>query len=124
MTELYLKEEFYDIVGACMEVHNNLGSGFLEAVYQEALEEEFKFRKIPFEREKQIKISYKGKELKKYYIADFVCYDSIIVELKALSGLTTDHEAQVLNYLKATNKKVGLLVNFGTKSLQRKRLVF
>ncbi|MEN8138897.1 MAG: GxxExxY protein [Bacteroidota bacterium] len=124
MTELYLKEEFYDIVGACMEVHNNLGSGFLEAVYQEALEEEFKFRKIPFEREKQIKISYKGKELKKYYIADFVCYDSIIVELKALSGLTTDHEAQILNYLKATNKKVGLLVNFGTKSLQRKRLVF
>lgn len=124
MVDLILKEEVYKIVGACMEVHKQLGKGFLEAVYQEALEEEFKIQGIPFVREKQLRIKYKGKTLNKYYIADFVCFDNIVVELKALSDLSNDHEAQVLNYLKTTGFKVGVLVNFGSLSLQYKRLVF
>ena len=117
------ENETYNIIGACFEVHKQLGNGFLEAVYQEALEIELRLRNIPFTREKQLKIKYKGKELKKYYTADFVCYDNIILELKALSELTNTNEAQVLNYLKTTNYKVGLLINFGTKSLQHKRLI-
>ena len=117
------ENETYNIIGACFEVHKQLGNGFLEAVYQEALEIELSLRNIPFTREKQLKIKYKGKELKKYYTADFVCYDNIILELKALSELTNTNEAQVLNYLKTTNYKVGLLINFGTKSLQHKRLI-
>ena len=118
------EDKTYKIIGACMEVHKYLGNGFLEAIYQEALEEEFKLIGIPFEREKRLQIKYKNKMLNKYYIVDFLCYDSIIIELKALSQLTSEHIAQVLNYLKATNNKVGLLVNFGTKSLQYERLVF
>ncbi len=124
MVDLLLKEEVYRIIGACMEVHKQLGNGFLEAVYQEALEEEFKIQGIPYVREKQLKIEYKGKVLKKFYIADFVCFENIVVELKALSSLTNDHEAQVLNYLKTTGNKVGVLVNFGTSSLQYKRFVY
>ena len=122
--KLIEEEKTYKIIGACMEVHKQLGNGFLEAVYQEALQEEFKLQEIPFVREQQLPIKYKGKILKKYYIADFICYDNIILELKALSKLTSNNKAQVLNYLKATNNKVGLLVNFGTKSLQHERLVF
>ena len=117
------ENETYNIIGACFEVHKQLGNGFLEAVYQEALEIELRLRNIPFTREKQLKIKYRGKELKKYYTADYVCYDNIILELKALSELTNTNEAQVLNYLKTTNYKVGLLINFGTKSLQHKRLI-
>ena len=117
------ENETYNIIGACFEVHKQLGNGFLEAVYQEALEIELRLRNIPFTREKQLKIKYKGKELKKYYTADYVCYDNIILELKALSELTNTNDAQVLNYLKTTNYKVGLLINFGTKSLQHKRLI-
>jgi GxxExxY protein len=124
MVDLLLKEEVYRIIGACMEVHKQLGNGFLEAVYQEALEEEFKIQGIPYVREKQLKIEYKGKVLKKFYIADFVCFENIVVELKALSSLTNEHEAQVLNYLKTTGNKVGVLVNFGTSSLQYKRFVY
>ena len=120
---LIKEEETYNIIGACFEVHKQLGNGFLEAVYQEALEEEFKLRKIPYQREKQMNLYYKGKKLKKYYVADFICYDDVIVELKAIKELTNDNQAQVLNYLNATGYKVGLLINFGTKSLQRKRLV-
>jgi GxxExxY protein len=122
--KLINEEQTYRIIGACMEVHKQLGNGFLEAVYQEALEEEFRLQGIPYVREKHLTIMYKGKTLKKYYIADFVCYDNIIVELKALSKLTSDHTAQVLNYLKVTGNKVGILVNFGSKSLQHERLVF
>ena len=107
-----------------MEVHKELGPGFLEAVYQEALEIEFQKQGIPYEREKLLTIYYKNIKLKKRYSADFVCYDRIIVELKALSDLTTQNEAQILNYLKATKLKLGLLINFGGKSLQYKRLVF
>lgn len=124
MEEYILKEETYKIIGACMEVHKTLGNGFLEAVYQEALEQEFKLQNIPYEREKQISISYKNKLLNKHYYADFICYDQIILELKALSSLTSDHEAQIINYLKATGYKIGLLVNFGARSLQYKRKIF
>jgi len=121
--DLLYKKEVFELVGAAMEVHGQLGNGFLEAVYQEALEIEFIQRKIHFEKEKHLNILYKGKKLKKYYIADFLCFDKVIVELKAVSDLTNDHDAQVLNYLKTTGIKVGLLLNFGTKSLQFKRLV-
>ncbi len=121
--KLVEEDKTYKIIGACMEVHKQLGNGFLEAVYQEALEEEFRLSGIPYEREKRLQIKYKDKVLSKYYMADFICYNSIIIELKALSQITNEHKSQVLNYLKATNNKVGLLVNFGTISLQHKRLV-
>ena len=124
MVEILYKDESYKIIGAAMEVHKELGAGFLESVYQEVFELELKKQNIPYEREKWLNIYYKGQKLKKHYTADFVCYDHIIVELKAMNELTTDHEAQVLNYLKASQHKLGLLINFGTKSLQYKRLVF
>ena len=123
ITELIFKDEIYKIIGACMEVHKFLGCGFLEAVYQEALAIEFTKQRIPFRQEKELKIPYKDVVLNKRYYADFICYEKIIVETKALSSLTTDHDAQVLNYLKATGFKLGLLVNFGEKSLKHKRLV-
>ncbi|MBP5359233.1 MAG: GxxExxY protein [Treponema sp.] len=110
------------IIGACLEVHNELGSGFLEPVYQEALEQEFILQGIPYEREKLLPIVYKGKTLKKEYYADFLCYDSIIVELKAVSVLAKAHKAQILNYLKAADKEIGLLVNFGVNSLKWERI--
>ena len=120
---LLYKEESYKIIGACMEVHKTLGSGFLEAVYQEALAIEFSKQGIPFNKEEKLNIHYKGVTLNKEYIADFICYNSIIIELKALSKLNGDHTAQVLNYLKATGFQLGLLINFGSSSLQYKRLV-
>ena len=123
MDNLIYKEESYKIIGACMEVHKELGCGFLEAVYQEALEIEFNNQGIPYEREKELKIYFKGIELRKRYNADFICYDKIIVETKALSNLTDDHLGQVLNYLKATQFKLGLLVNFGQPKLEYKRIV-
>lgn len=109
----YYKEETYKINGAAMKVYNTLKSGFLEAVYQEALEIEFKKRGIPFEREKELTVFYDGVELKQTYRADFVCYGNIIVELKAVSQLDDAHRSQVHNYLCATGYKVGLLFNFG-----------
>lgn len=121
-TFLY-KDECYKIIGACMAVHRELGHGFLEPVYQEALAIELGFQGIPFVKEPELSIIYRGVALNKTYKADFVCYDSIIVELKALSSLNNDHMAQVLNYLKATNLKVGLLINFGESSLKHTRLV-
>ena len=123
VNNLIYKEESYKIIGVCMEVHKELGFGFLEPVYQEALTYEFSKQNIPFEKEKLLKIRYKGKKLEKTYVADFVCYDKIIVELKAVSKLTSEHDAQLLNYLKATGIKLGILVNFGSKSLEYKRLV-
>ena len=125
MQEDYLyQNETYLIIGAMIEVHNTLGCGFLEAVYQEALAIEFEIRNIPYEREKKLLLFYKGIQLQKYYEADFVCYDKIIVELKALSALSSTHDAIMINYLKATRLKVGLLANFGEQSLKRKRLVY
>ena len=123
MTELLYKSDVYKIIGAAMEVHKELGPGFLEAIYQEAMSLEFKLQKIDFEREKPLKIYYKGTLLDKKYISDFICYDKIIVELKALSELNSEHESQLINYLKATKLRVGLLINFGSKSLEYKHLV-
>lgn len=113
MSELFLKDEAYQIVGATMEVHSKLRSGFLEAVYQEALEVEFTARRIPFERQKRIQIFYRDRPLRCEYIADFLCFGKVIVEIKALERLTTRDESQVLNYLKATRMKLGILLNFG-----------
>jgi GxxExxY protein len=122
--KLIYKEEAYKIIGCAIEVHKELGCGFLEAVYQEALEIEFYKKQIPFVREKRLLINYKGIQLKKEYIADFICYNQIIVEIKALTTLKPEHQSQVLNYLKATGNKLGLLINFGSQSLQYKRMIY
>ena len=117
-------EKTYKIIGAAMEVHKEVGCGFLEAVYQEAFKIEFANQRIPFKPQPIIQISYKGKQLNKTYQPDFVCFAEIIVEIKAISGLSGIEEAQLINYLKATGLKVGLLINFGAKSLEYKRLVY
>ena len=114
----------YAIIGAAMEIHRQLGHGFLEAVYQEAAVIEFPLKQIPFEREVALPIRYKNILLPIHYHADFVCFSEIIVEFKALSRLSTVEEAQLLNYLKATGLKRGLLINFGASSLQYTRLVW
>jgi GxxExxY protein len=121
MTNLIFKEESYKIIGACMEVFNDLGSGFLESVYQEALRRELTDLEIPFREQWGIEVYYKGRKLEKKFFADFICYDQIIIEIKAMEALAPIHEAQLINYLKATNKPLGLLVNFCGKSLQYKR---
>ncbi len=117
------KDEAYNIIGAAMKIHATLGCGFLEQVYQEALEIELKKQNIPFEREAPLSIEYDGITLNKQYLADFICYNKIIVELKAVKKLDNIHEAQVFNYLKATGFKLGLLINFGEASLEYKRIV-
>lgn len=125
MVELLFKEEVYAIIGAVMRVYNALGPGFLEAVYQEALEIEFSRSQIPFAAQYPIAVFYDGIRLNSTYIADFLAYEAVIVEIKALKKLTSREEAQLLNYLKATKMKVGLLVNFGADSkLEWKRMVW
>jgi GxxExxY protein len=114
------QNEVYAILGAAMEVQNELGGGFLEMVYHEALNIEFNLRKIPFETEKLITVSYKGHLLEKNYRADLVCYDNIVVELKSVEKIKSEHVAQLLNYLKATNLPMGILINFGEKPIQYK----
>ena len=114
----------YKIIGAAMEVHKELGCGFLEAVYQEALAREFSAQEISYKSQPAVQIVYKDKPLNKTYQPDFVCFDEVIVEIKAVSGLSGIEEAQLINYLKATGLKVGLLINFGAKSLEYKRLVY
>lgn len=121
MTELIFKNESYQIVGACMEVYNNLGPGFLESVYQEALSKEFVSKEIPFLQQWGIDVYYKGEKPEKKFFADYLCYGEIIIELKVMEALAPEHEAQVINYLKATGRPLGLLVNFGGKSLHYKR---
>jgi GxxExxY protein len=116
-------QETYAIIGAAMDVHRELGNGFLEAVYQEALAIEFELRGIPFEREMELPVDFKGRWLKACYRADFVCYGAIVVETKAIQALTGNEEAQLLNYLKASRLNRGLLLNFGSRSLQTKRMV-
>ena len=114
----------YSIIGCAMEVHKELGCGFLEAVYQEALEREFTGQSIPFKAQPVIEIKYKGRPLDKKYQPDFICYDEVIVEIKAISVLSGVEEAQIINYLKATDLSVGLLLNFGANSLEHKRFVY
>lgn len=114
----------YSIIGAAMRVPRELGHGFLEAVYQEALVKEFEHAGVSFRREVELPILYRGERLSVTYRSDFVCYDRIIVELKALSSITGKEEAQVINYLKATGYTTGLLLNFGASTLQKKRLIF
>jgi GxxExxY protein len=113
MTELLLKDEVFAVVGAAMAVYNELRPGFLEAVYHEALEIELTERGIPYESRRDLHIVYKGRTLKKCYEADFVCHQQIVLEIKAIDRLTSNDEAQLLNYLKATRLHVGLLINFG-----------
>jgi GxxExxY protein len=121
---LLLKEEVYNIIGAAIEVHRELGPGFLEAVYQEAMGIELTQREIPFQPQAPLPIVYKGQQLQQQYRADLICYEQIIVELKALDRLSGREEAQLLNYLKATGLRVGLLINFGSRGkLEWKRMV-
>jgi GxxExxY protein len=120
---ILFKDESYNIIGAAMTVHNELGSGFLEAVYQEALEKEFITQCIPYKREIPLSIYYKGELLSNKYIADFICYDKIVIELKAVSSISSEHKAQIINYLKATNMELGIIINFGESSLKHDRLI-
>lgn len=112
------------IMGAAMVVHTELGAGFLESVYQEALAREFTSRGIPFVAEVELPIHYKGERLNTFFRADFICYGEVVVELKALKALTGVEESQLLNYLKATGHERGLLLNFGSPRLEVKRMVF
>jgi GxxExxY protein len=123
MSELIYKEESNLIIGAAIEAQKHMGIGFLEPVYQEILEMEFVERGIPFEREKELLIKYKGRDLKKRYYADFVCYDKIILELKVCDNISKAHESQVINYLNATNFKLGIIINFAVIPLEFKRIV-
>ena len=113
MSELIYPKECYAIVGACFNVYNEKGCGFLEPVYQECLEIEFDEQRMPFAAQQPLQLSYRGRNLHRHYAPDFVCYDKIIVEINAASRLIDEHRAQVLNYLHATGMQLGLLVNFG-----------
>ena len=120
--KLILSDKTFKIIGAAMEVHNTIGCGFTEPLYQEAFEEELRLRGIPYQREKTFNIVYKGKVLKKEFRPDFICYDEIIVELKAVQDIVDEYYSQVYNYLKATGLRLGMLINFGKKSLEYKRI--
>jgi len=124
MAEIIYKEESYKLVGACMEVYNEKGFGFHEAVYQECLELELGFQSIPFNPQEELRLEYKGHPLEQTYIPDLICFGKIVVELKAVSALTDEHRGQVLNYLRATGMKLGILINFGNpKKLEWERIV-
>ena len=123
MDDIYLKEESYKIIGICMEVHKILGKGHSEVVYKDALEYEFKLNSVPFEREKMYEIEYKDIVLPRKYVADFVVYNEIIFEVKAISQLTNSDIKQTLNYLASSKNKLGLLANFGEDSLKYKRII-
>jgi len=124
MAEIILKEESYKIIGACVEVHRELGMGFKEIVYKDALEMEFTSLDISYERERPYTITYKGKVLPRKYFADFVVFGSIILEVKAKPFIVNPFVYQTINYLKASGIKLGIIVNFGEKSLAYKRVVF
>jgi GxxExxY protein len=123
MMEHYREEETYKIIGICMEVHRNLGPGLLEIIYKDALELEFKENNIPFEREKEFTIEYKGKVLPHKFYADFIVNEDIILEVKSVKEFSNEHIAQLLNYMKLSDSELGLIVNFQTKSLQHKRYI-
>ena len=120
---IFKKEESYAIIGKCMEVHNNLGSGFTEIVYKDALEFEFKESLIPFEREKKYNVHYKGIILPHHFYADFVVYDQIILEVKSAKVISGEFVAQTMNYLKVSGNSLAIVVNFGELSLKYKRIV-
>ena len=123
--EILLKDEVFVVIGAAIEVHKELGNGFLEAVYQEAFEIELRNREIPFRSQVPLKITYKQQMLSKEYLADLVCFDSLVIELKAMARIGGNEEAQIINYLKATGIKVGLLINFGSAGrLEWKKIVY
>jgi GxxExxY protein len=124
VADIILKEESYRIVGICMEVHRELGMGFKEAVYKEALGIEFREKNIFYEREKLFTIEYKGKLLQHKYRADFIVFNQLILEIKATSYIVDSFVAQTINYLKASGLQLGLIINFGQKSLNYKRIVF
>ena len=121
--KILYKEESFAIIGACMKVHRSLGAGFLEAVYEEALEREFQNLKIPFERQVKLDLYYDNQKLTKQYRADFICHNEIIIEIKAVALIPTAFYAQLQNYLKCTNMELGMLINFGTSSLTYKRMI-
>jgi len=123
MGKLIQEKETYRILGACFEVYKEEGCGFVEGVYQECLEIEFGLQDIPFRAQQELALTYKGRPLRQSFRPDFVCFDSVIVELKAVSELNDEHRAQVHNYLKATGYKVGLLVNFGHYPLLEKERI-
>ena len=122
--DLIFKDESFKIMGACFDVYKTMGCGFLEAVYQECLEEELKLKNIPFTSQKEIILNYKGKILTQKYRPDFICFGKIIVGIKAISNIVDEHKARILNYLNATKYKLGILVNFGhSPKLEYKRMV-
>ena len=123
MVDLIYKEESFQIIGKCFEVHNNLGPGFLEIVYKDALEYEFQKEGITYSREEKYEVQYKDIVLPHNFYADFVVFDKIILEVKGISGIADEHIAQTINYLKVSGNKLGLLVNFGELKLKYKRLV-
>ena len=123
MTDIIYKEESYKIVGACFEVHKQLGPGFLESVYTEALEGEFQKIDIPYEKEKKLQIFYGDQLMKKYFKADFICFDKIILKIKATDILIKANVQQITNNVRATNLRLGLLINFGSPSLTYKRII-
>jgi GxxExxY protein len=120
---LYKQEEYYKIIGICMEVHRTLGGGLLEIIYKEAIEIELKIHNIPYEREKKFIIDYKGNKLKKRFNADFIVYDEIILEIKASKMIVDENIAQTINYMGITKSGLGIIANFNVKTLQHKRLV-
>jgi len=120
---LLFEQETHKIIGACMQVHQKLGCGFLESVYQEALGIEFQKQQIPYIQHQKLQILFDGNPLSKFFVADFVCYNTIILEIKAAVFLHPDNSKQVINYLKSTNFTVGILVNFGESSLKWKRFI-
>lgn len=122
MENFPFKVETYKILGLCMEVHNNLGHGFLEIVYKDALEFEFKRNQIPYEREKEYPINYKGILLPHRFFADFIVFEKIILEVKGVNGIHDEHVAQAINYLKVSKNEVALVVNFGEPKLTFKRI--
>ena len=123
MSKILYPEESYQIMGACFNVYNEMGCGFLEAVYQECLEIEFEHLKLPFESQQEISLSYRQRDLTQKYKPDFICYEKIIVEIKAVSNLLDEHKAQTINYLNATCFDLAILVNFGHyPKLEYKRL--
>lgn len=125
MAELIYKEEAYAIIGAAMEVYNELGPGFLEAVYQEAMEIELGVRRIPFSAQQELILYYKGRPLKKTYKPDLLCYDKIVIDLKAIEHLTVNDHAQMHNYLNGTKYELGILINFGAReNLEYKRIAY